>query len=799
MKANRAMPSILTALGALLLCAAAAAHSPHDNVRTVAVSPAFASDRTVFCSMIHLNTYVLRSTNGGLTWRPSQIGLPNESIAAIVMSPQFAQDGVVFAATNAGKVFRSNDSGASWTSQSAGLPALPVRALALSPLFPSDGTLFAGLQGGGVFKSTDAGASWTPCSTGLTDLNINALALSSDFGGDRTLFCGTGTGIFKSTDAGLAWVDLLGVPAVEVTSISVSPMFGTDRILFAGTWGKGVHASADGGLTWQARDSGITDRFITDVGLSPDFGSDRIVLASTKEGGVFKSVSAGAAWHAVNHGLDEQSDQTDIHYYGFGFSPGFANDGTVFLAGFEGLHKSKTGGSKWRQLYVFNQKYVRTVAVSPAFAADGTVFAGSYGGGIYRSEDRGATWKARTTGLIQLSPGRVVPSPDFAQDRTVFIAATECIFKSATAGDAWMLLNVDPANQTYIRHLDVSPDFAFDQTIFASNEEGIAPHLSPYQGYRSIDGGLSFQPLVADYKKSFCMAVSPDYAADRTVFNGTGNGVYRTVDSGATWQNVGLQGMTAFTVAVSPAFDSDGVVLAGTWGGGVHRSSDGGGTWNPSSTGITDDIIMALAVSPGFETDSTAFAATKSGGIFRSVDGGITWSLSGLRGEFLRAVALSPSFPSDGTLFLAGWEGVHRSTDGGLSWNMILNFGRYDATSQLVEYSGSWTLRPDPAASGRGYCTSSTGSDRASMIFAGTSIAWIGERASMGGYASVFIDGGFQGRVDVYSASPRWQEKLFEISGLSPGAHIITVVVDGAANPASTGHTVFVDAFDVES
>jgi hypothetical protein len=72
------------------------------------------------------------------------------------------------------------------------------------------------------------------------------------------------------------------------------------------------------------------------------------------------------------------------------FSPSYAGDSTVFLAGALGLYRSVDGGSTWIPTGAQLGPDVTDLAVSPQFATDRTLFAITPGRRIFRSTDRGA-------------------------------------------------------------------------------------------------------------------------------------------------------------------------------------------------------------------------------------------------------------------------------------------------------------------------------------------------------------------------------------------------------------------------
>ena len=157
---------------------------------------------------------------------------------------------------------------------------------------------------------------------------------------------------------------------------------------------------------------------------------------------------------------------------------------------------------------------------------------------------------------------------------------------------------------------------------------------------------------------------------------------------------------------------------------------------------------------------------------------------------------MSPAFPADQTIFLGTWNSVLRTRDGGETWEEVLDIHRYDERSLYGTVQGNWALYNQPSASGPGLAYASESSASAEMTFFGSSIKWIGGKAFIGGIAEVYVDGNFQGSVDLYSAESRWQEVLFSKNSLGPGMHSIKIVATGDKNPMSHGTYIFVDAFE---
>jgi photosystem II stability/assembly factor-like uncharacterized protein len=131
--------------------------------------------------------------------------------------------------------------------------------------------------------------------------------------------------------------------------------------------------------------------------------------------------------------------------------------------------------------------------------------------------------------------------------------------------------------------------------------------------------------------------------------------------------------------SVSCLAAKEGNLFAGTWGGGVYRSTDGGGNWTAVNNGLPAPFyggyVYSLAVVPSTSGNGTnLFAGMEEGGIWRSTDDGDSWTWVyplGVLGEHdLSIYRLGVA----GTTIVAGARqqgsanGIYRSDDDGVTW-----------------------------------------------------------------------------------------------------------------------------------
>ena len=189
---------------------------PLPMVTCLALSPAFASDRTVLAGTYEDGLF--RSTDGGQSWQAGSLGLFDHSILCLALSPRFADDGRVFAGSGSG-IYISENGGRLWHDI-----AMPVDDAVLSIALSPDSILFAGTESNGLLQSGDGGATWETCYR--TGGAVNTILLSADHG----MLALVDDSLVHSADCGAGWSRIVdgGVHALALEEDGKAILLGLD-------------------------------------------------------------------------------------------------------------------------------------------------------------------------------------------------------------------------------------------------------------------------------------------------------------------------------------------------------------------------------------------------------------------------------------------------------------------------------------------------------------------------------------------------------------------------------------------
>ena len=312
------------------------------------------------------------SSDGTSTWR---LATSKDLVVNAIAPLPREHGGVLLLGTDGAGILRSTDGGRSWQPSNQGFAE---RIFSRVLVDPAGGRIVAGVAGdrwhGGVWQAPRTEGPWTPVGDGLEGREILSAVL------DRgEVLVGTDDGLFRSVSHCGTWRRL---PTV-VDGIDAHPHASdvaalSGGLLLAAT-SEGLLRSVDGGQSWQRKALGFA-RSVLALAAAPT--SPSLVVAATPLG-VFKSRDSGESWEQVSEAL------ADAQIHSLDFLPGRVD--VLFAATAGGLLKSVDQGKVW-QRRGGGLPLSDIAGLTPGLDGR-TLYASDYaGGGLYRSDDAGDTW-----------------------------------------------------------------------------------------------------------------------------------------------------------------------------------------------------------------------------------------------------------------------------------------------------------------------------------------------------------------------------------------------------------------------
>ena len=231
---------------------------------------------------------------------------------------------------------------------------------------------------------------------------------------------------------------------------------------------------------------------------------------------------------------------------------------------------------------------------------------------VFRSEDVGNQWES----ISQTLKADNVPeagNPNFqiwdalAIDNTLFVGTSQGLFRFT---EDWEKLPVPIPHGIF--SLAIAEDRLYVGTI-ASPPHG--PHAAVFYSTDFGDSWTDITPNTHEHPVKIITVVNVIPAGDRLILKGS-LGVLLSDDGGETWTdpNPGPHTFGAFRIVVL-----DKNTFYGTDRSGIKRSTDGGATWVPFTTGIVNSHISKLVA-----LENVLYALTPDE-MLKSADGGESW------------------------------------------------------------------------------------------------------------------------------------------------------------------------------
>jgi len=315
------------------------------------------------------------------------------------------------------------------------------------------------------------------------------------------------------------------------------------------------------------------------------------------------------------------------------------------------LDSEQTRGLQFRLLGPYRGG--RSTAVTGVRGDESTFYMGSTGGGVWKSDDGGHSWKNVSDGFFSVgSIGAIAVADD--DPNVVFVGTgSACprgnvspgdgVYRSRDAGATWERAGLEEVGQIgRIRIHPRDPDLVYVAAlghIFGPNEErGV---------YRSRDGGDHWEKVLFVSDRAGAVDLSLDPSNPRRLF-----------------------------AAVWPVVRRPWTLESGSEEGGLYRSTDGGDHWEKLGGGLPEGVVgrIGVAVSPARPQRIWALVEAEEGGLFRSDDGGDSWERINTERKLRQRAwyyTHVTADPVDENVVYVMNVGFHKSVDGGRTWEKI--------------------------------------------------------------------------------------------------------------------------------
>jgi photosystem II stability/assembly factor-like uncharacterized protein len=567
---------------------------------------------------------VYRSSDGGQSWKHMGLGR-SEHIAKILVDPRnsdvvyVAAQGPLWSPGGERGLFKTADGGRTWkavlhVSEDTGVTDVDFDPRDPDVLYAASyqrrrhaGLLIGGGPESAVYKSEDGGASWAKLTRGLPSVDLGRIALAVSPQNPDVVYAlvtaaGKESGFFRSADRGATWTRQGNYRVVDPQyygEIYADP-HRFDRVYAMDVT---IHVTEDGGKTFQRVPWGIHSDNHALVFDPTDAGH----LLVGNDGGLYETYDGGRAWRHFTNMPTPQFYRVGLDnalpfYNVYGGAQDNGSQGgparTLNRAGIRTSDWVSVGGADGMQPRVDPQdpNVVYTMAQNGAIARLDRRTSSSVsirprvgrgeprvrwnwdtpfilsphsrtrlylaGSRLFRSDDRGDTWKSVSPDLTRQldrdkqpvmgrtwGPGAVTRNL-FTTDLSVSSALAESPLRegllyvgtddglvqvSEDGGKDWRKVDRFPGvpELTYVSSLCASrhdPD-----TVYAAFNNHQRGDFKPYL-LRSIDRGRSWTSVAGNLpERHVVWSVVEDHVNRDLLFAGTEFGLFFTVDGGKGW------------------------------------------------------------------------------------------------------------------------------------------------------------------------------------------------------------------------------------------------------------------------
>ncbi|WP_299247089.1 T9SS type A sorting domain-containing protein [uncultured Lacinutrix sp.] len=614
---------------------------------------------------------VWKTTDGGANWLPLSDNYINMKVYSLAMHP--TNPSIYFWGSDNGTIFKSIDAGVTWNLVTSSINTGEVNKILIDPNTPTK--MYCSVEGasGGLYKSINSGVSWS-----LIHPDANERGYDFEFKPtDPSVVYASGRSVFKSIDGGDTFTKLAAPNGV--------PNFTTEYV--------------SGILNWKSENKGFEHFGVTTI--LPKTG-DRL--------GLFAKVNAptsvsGDKTKIITPSLNLSTAINPVLKFSYALPEYFGAVDVLKV-----YYKTSEAGA-WVQLVdytVVQNAWVDITLNLPNPTADYYVaFEGeittseTYGGGGVNLDDisvedastavffsdgfESATPNVFGTGAKMLAITENDPSVVYLLEANGISGSSfKGIYKSTDSGDQFTPLN--HAGKNYFGY-SISATDAEDTTsgqaprdmdIAVSHTNADEVHIAGVNTWRSLDGGVTFNPST-NWSVTEAQSNNLGYShADVDLLQFVGSTLYTTTDGGIfkATNSAGPMSTSYFTDI------STGLGIRQFYAFGISQTSSvvitGGAQDNGSVTRTSGGVWQDWLGGDGMEgfVDKTnsqiIYGTTQNGTLSKSLDGGVTrQAINSPDGKSGNWVTPFEQDPVAVDVMYGGYNQVYKSTNQGDTWTPI--------------------------------------------------------------------------------------------------------------------------------